>query len=87
MKGEDIQIVRSALSHANALVIAMLSVQRDNALYTTIFGDPTGEMYDFVMANVRRLVNILDTATEQQSGSPVTADDHVDGSIGFIRVR
>ena len=49
MQDKDIDIVIASVEHARMLALAGLQVQRDNALYTTIFGDPAGEVYDEVM--------------------------------------
>jgi hypothetical protein len=49
MKALDIAIIKASIEHARTLALSALQVRRDNALYTTIFGDPAGEVYDAVM--------------------------------------
>ena len=49
MSPGDQEVVRAAFENARLYGIAMLRVQRNDALYTTVFGDPTGEMYETVM--------------------------------------
>ncbi|KAF2108595.1 hypothetical protein BDV96DRAFT_652845 [Lophiotrema nucula] len=75
-EGEE-EIIRESFANAQLFARAMLQVPRDDALYTHVFGDPTGELYDDVMANVRRVANIF--------SDRVTNADGVDGDI-LIRV-
>ncbi|KAF2113681.1 hypothetical protein BDV96DRAFT_647932 [Lophiotrema nucula] len=86
MRFADEQVIRRTLTIARTLGVAMLRVNPDNALYTRFFGDPDSDVYNTVMGNVRRVVNLLgDASPEELRRTSPQNEDNVDGQIFFVR--
>ncbi|KAF2277672.1 uncharacterized protein EI97DRAFT_441688 [Westerdykella ornata] len=68
MSATDQATVDRAIQQARLIGRSLLSIRRGDALYARIMGDPEFELYDIVMQQVRRVVNILGNADDALPG-------------------